>query len=277
LKSAIVASGHGWYVQDVHCTAGPQDRPFEEVHACFSLAVVVEGTFRYRMGDTSTELAPGAVMLGNAGCAFECAHEHAVGDRCLSFHFAPAYWQTVVASVPGVRHASFAAPRLPPLNSLAGLLADLEAARDEPGAPFEERGLTLAGAVLTALGMGSDSGRAPTARVRKRVAEVVRHIEVKGHVLDETELSLAALARAAAMSPYHFLRTFRSVVGMTPHQFVLRTRLNRAALQLRRSDDAIADIALAVGFNDLSNFNRRFRSLFGMTPGTFRGRRPCQI
>ena len=65
------------------------------------------------------------------------------------------------------------------------------------------------------------------------------------------------------MSPYHFLRTFRAVVGMTPHQFILRTRLNRAAVRLRRTDEHISAIAFAAGFNDLSTFNRRFQRMMG--------------
>ena len=72
------------------------------------------------------------------------------------------------------------------------------------------------------------------------------------------------------MSPYHFLRTFRAVVGMTPHQFVLRTRLHRAAVRLRRSSAAISTIAFDAGFNDLSTFNRRFRRLMGASPRDYR-------
>jgi AraC-like DNA-binding protein len=72
------------------------------------------------------------------------------------------------------------------------------------------------------------------------------------------------------MSPFHFLRTFQRVAGLTPHQFVLRTRLHRAALQLRRTQDAISTIAFDAGFNDLSTFNRRFKRLMGVTPSAWR-------
>ena len=72
------------------------------------------------------------------------------------------------------------------------------------------------------------------------------------------------------MSPYHFLRTFRQVVGMTPHQFVLRTRMHRAAVRLRRSDAPVSAVAFDAGFNDLSTFNRRFRRLMGVSPSVYR-------
>jgi AraC family transcriptional regulator len=87
------------------------------------------------------------------------------------------------------------------------------------------------------------------------------------------QLALTELAREAAMSPYHFLRTFRQLVGMTPHQFVLRRRLHCAAVRLRRSDEAISAVAFDVGFNDLSSFNRRFRRLMGSSPSAHRARR----
>jgi AraC family transcriptional regulator len=59
---------------------------------------------------------------------------------------------------------------------------------------------------------------------------------------------------------------------MTPHQYVLRTRLNRAALRLRRSDEPVAAIAYDAGFNDLSSFNRRFRRVMGKSPSAYRAK-----
>jgi AraC family transcriptional regulator len=87
-------------------------------------------------------------------------------------------------------------------------------------------------------------------------------------------VTLSRLARDLAMSPYHFLRTFNAVSGVTPYQFVLAQRLRRAALRLRRTTDPISAIAYEAGFNDLSTFNRRFRRIMGMTPGAWRSRQP---
>ncbi|TJW67870.1 MAG: helix-turn-helix transcriptional regulator, partial [Mesorhizobium sp.] len=86
-------------------------------------------------------------------------------------------------------------------------------------------------------------------------------------------LSLADLASSAATSPYHFLRSFRQVAGMTPYQFLLKTRLHKAAVRLRTSDTAISTIAFNAGFSDLSTFNRRFRREMGEAPGAYRARR----
>jgi AraC-like DNA-binding protein len=73
------------------------------------------------------------------------------------------------------------------------------------------------------------------------------------------------------MSPYHFLRTFRALVGMTPHQFILHARMKRAAVFLRRTSDSVSAIAFAAGFGDLS-INRRFQRIFGLSPSAYRAR-----
>lgn len=267
ITSHRLASGPGWCVQDVVCTAGPGDRPFEEQHQTFSIGAVLAGSFQYRTQRGSAVLAPGALLLGNHGHCYECGHEHGVGDRCLAFHFTPEFMETIVAAVPGARRLGFAVASLPPLPALIAIIAQAEAARDAGDAgELEDLAAQLAGTVSAALAGAGNTTRAPARRDERRITAALRRIEALAH----EQLSLADLSRAAAMSPYHFLRTFRAVVGMTPHQFILRTRLHRAAVQLRRSDDDISAIALDNGFNDLSTFNRRFRQLTGKTPTSYR-------
>jgi len=268
-----LASGHGWQVSDVVCTAVAGDKPFEEEHRSFCVAAVTSGTFCYRTRQGTAMLAPGAILLGNPRACYECGHEHGAGDRCLSFHFSPAYLERVVADLPGVQRLGFADPRLPPLPAMAPLLAEAEAARETgDGDAFEELGLRMAGAVAAAASGSSTAARTPSRRDQKRVAETVRLIELNA----DRPLSLSELADGAATSPFHFLRTFRRIVGMTPYQFLLRTRLHRAAVRLRSSDAAISAIAFDAGFNDLSTFNRRFRREMGEAPGAYRARRASQ-
>ncbi|HEX6981091.1 MAG TPA: AraC family transcriptional regulator [Alphaproteobacteria bacterium] len=214
-------------------------------------------------------LAPGAVLLGNDRHCFECGHDHGIGDRCLSFHFAPEFLEAVAAAVPGARWITFAAPHLPPLPALVPIIAAAEAARDDgDAAALEELALGLAGAVLAALAGTGAAMRAPNPRDERRISRALRRIEAEAH----EPLSLAELARSAGMSPFHFLRTFRLIAGTTPHQFVLHRRLHRAAVRLRRSNEPISTIALDAGFNDLSTFNRRFRRLMGSSPSVYRAR-----
>jgi len=249
------------------CDHGPRDHAFVEEHAETTIAAVMQGSFQYRTSAGSAVLVRGSLLLGNAGNYFECGHEHAQGDRCLAFHFTPAFIESIAAGAPGVRKTKFNCAGVPPASDLIGLFAEAEAARDERDiTAFEELATRLAGAVLTITADGATSARRPSVRDERRITMAVRRIEAQA----DRHLGLNALAQEAAMSLYHFLRTFRQVTGMTPHQYVLHARLLRAARRLRASADPVAMIAFDAGFNDLATFNRRFRRLIGVTPSVFR-------
>lgn len=267
LRSTLLAEGPGWSVMDVVCTARPGDPAYGERYETACVAAVMEGTFQHRSPRGAVTLAPGALLLGNDGEDFECGHEHGCGDRCLAFNFSPAHFERAAAGVPGAKAARFKAARVPPVEALLPLLAAAEAAREErDGEALEELALRIAGAAITLAGDATATPAAPSARDERRVSEAVRLIEEGAGEAH----SVAALAGDVAMSPYHFLRTFRALVGMTPHQYVLRTRLHRAAVRLKRTDDPVAAIAFEEGFGDLSTFNRRFKRVMGKSPLAYR-------
>jgi AraC-like DNA-binding protein len=100
------------------------------------------------------------------------------------------------------------------------------------------------------------------------VAAAIRTIERRA----DATLTLTSLAREARLSPYHFLRTFKRVTGVTPHQYVLRTRLREAAVRLSQGFARVLDVALDCGFSDVSNFNHAFRREFGVNPRAYQSR-----
>jgi AraC family transcriptional regulator len=267
MRAQRLASGPGWSVSEILCSAGPCDRRFEEQHDAVCIAAVMEGSFQYRSTQGAATLVPGAVLLGNHRSCFECGHDHGTGDRCLSFMFEPGFFESIASSIPSTRQSAFRLPRLPPLMSLMPILAAAERAGLEQDCGwFEQIALDLAGSAV-ALAAASGGLEPPTnRRDGRRITAALRRIGNDS----AAELSIADLAREAAMSPYHFLRIFRRVVGMTPHQYVLRTRVQNAALWLRDSSRPVLDIALEAGFGDLSTFNRRFRLTMGATPSEYR-------
>ena len=265
-----LASGAGWRVLDIVCTAGPDNAPVEEWYDVVNIAFVLDGTFHYRSEQGGATLAPGGVVLGNYGACFQCGHEHSVGDRCIAFHYAPATFEEIVAATPGVKALAFAPASLPPLETLAPLLAAAEAARNKSATEsFEELAFEAAGAVVRIAAQVENEPARTRAADERRVSESLRRIESETLV----DFSLADLAREAGMSRFHFLRVFRDVAGVTPRQFILRRRLHRAAVRLRTSDDPVSAIAFDEGFEDLSTFNRRFRRVMGASPTEFRAAR----
>ncbi len=80
----------------------------------------------------------------------------------------------------------------------------------------------------------------------------------------------SALARRAQLAPHRFARLMKRFFGLTPSQFIAKTRIAAASRLLRETDQSVADIALACGFYDHSAFTRTFRALTGVTPTRFR-------
>src|SRR5262245_44207008 len=120
--------------------------------------------------------------------------------------------------------------------------------------------------VLTTFSGPTVSMKGPTMRDERRIATAVRFIELHFR----RQLSLEELSALVGISPYYFLRTFKHVVGLTPHQFILRIRLRAPGLRLRTTSQSRPDTALCAGFGDLSNFNHTFRAAFGTTPTEYR-------
>jgi len=267
-----VAGGRGWSVADVTCTSGPQDRSFEERHTRPTIAIVLAGSFQYRSPLGHGFMAPGSLLLGNAGHCYECGHRHGEGDRCVAFYYQPDYFERLAADA-GAK-PRFPVPQLPPLRSLATLVARAGAGAiaggggggGPPAVSWEEIGVRLAvSAVKVAAGLSWHDGAVPL-NAEGRVTRAVRAIDDR----PDGDLSLGTLARESGLSPYHFLRTFERLTGVTPHQYVLRARLRAAATRLATEAGRVIDVALDSGFGDVSNFNRAFRTEFGLSPRAYR-------
>lgn len=88
----------------------------------------------------------------------------------------------------------------------------------------------------------------------------------------EAEHSIDELAARAKITPSHFCRVFKRATGMSPHQYVLKTRMERAQQLLRNSDASMLAISERLGFTSQAHFTRAFHKLVGETPTTFRKR-----
>jgi AraC family transcriptional regulator len=113
-----------------------------------------------------------------------------------------------------------------------------------------------------------------SAQDRSRVERALRYIEE--HLAEP--LALAEVARASHLSPFHFHRTFRAVVGEPVGRYITRRRLEVAALRLAYEPHTpVTDIALEVGYSSISNFGKAFRAQFGCAPSALRSASPAPV
>ena len=202
-----------------------------------AIAIVTSGTFQYRAsGSNGREMmTPGSLLLGSPGQCFECGHEHGVGDRCLSFRFTPEYFEAIAArsGAAGGRR-TFRSLRLPPVRTLSPVIADACAAlTGSTDIAWEELGIRLAARTVQVDGDIEPDRRPISPAALARVTRTVRLIQAQ----PATELTLVQLAREARLSPFHYLRTFESLTGVTPHQYLVRARLRAAAARLITATD----------------------------------------
>ena len=265
-----LAAGDGWSMREVVCRAGPSDRPFEERHDGFSVSAVIEGSFTYRSDAGHGLLYPGALLLGNNGWCFECAHAHGIGDRCISLNIHEEQFGEIAAAAASTSRFRFSAASLPPSPKALPVVALMEALSSTASSlRCEELALGLVERVITAMAGERRFPAAPIGREARRVVEAIRLVESDAG----RPLQLKEMAAIAGMSKYHFLRVFRRLTGVTPHQYLISARLRRAALALASSRRPVITIALDSGFGDLSTFNKTFRAAFGLTPTQYRASR----
>lgn len=250
-------------VIDVRCSAGPSATPFTEVHNAHSVSYVRQGSFGYRARGRSHELVAGSVLVGHSGDEFMCTHEHHLcGDECLSFHLSPGFVDLV-----GGTRSHWRVGALPPLPELMVLGELAQAVADgHSDAGLDEAGLWFASRFVAVVGGRQQRTPAMSARDRRRAVEVALWIAAHSH----EAIDLERAASEAALSPFHFLRLFSRVLGVTPHQYLVRSRLRHAARLLAERDQAVTEVALEVGFADLSNFVRTFHRAAGVSPRAFR-------
>lgn len=253
----------GLTVVDYRCTAGPHDPQVEEIHRRFCLAFVRRGSFGCRALGGAFELAPGSFFVGYPGDAFTCTHDHRHGgDECLSFDFTPELIEDI-----GIQPRIWRRVAMPALAELTvlGALADASFRSRSSLAPIEA-GLLLAARFVEISGGRAPKRLSPSARDRRRAVEAALWLEERSG----TPARLEDLARAVELSPFHFLRIFSNVHGMTPHQYLVSCRLRRAAEMLCADAASITEVAHECGFADLSNFVRTFRRAAGVPPRGFR-------
>ena len=249
-------------VSDFRCSAGPDDKPFVEQHHRHSVSYVRKGSFGCRTRGKSFELVAGSILVGHPGDEYLCTHDHVCGDECLSFFLSPELVEAIGDRAEIWRIGS--APPLPELMVLGELAQVAADGRSDVG--LDEVGQLFASRFVEVVSGRPERPVRAAARDRRRAVETALWIDAHSH----RPIDLEHAAAQAGTSPFHFLRLFSSVLRVTPHQYLVRSRLRHAARLLADDERSVTDIAYDVGFGDLSNFVRTFHRAAGVSPRRFR-------
>ena len=206
-------------------------------------------------------------MVGYPGDEFLCTHDHhSCGDECLSFQFNEELLDGLQVSRAEARKSWRIGALAPhPRLMVIGELAQA-AVRGHCDLGLDEIGLVFATRYKQLLTGKRPRFASPAVADRRRAVESALWLDACAN----DDVSLQSAAEHVQLSPFHFLRLFSAVLGVTPHQYLVRARLRRAARLLIETRQSVTDVALEAGFADLSNFVRTFHRAAGASPGHFR-------
>lgn len=272
--SVLGARRWGGVAVDLH-----RHPPFEVGEFCLAehvLSLHVAGRVRFWQKKGGREVSglsvPGEMSLSPAGLTQAMRLDSAV--TVLNVRFEPRFFDRVAAEsfeVRGGRAAAFAPvlhahdPRVAHIG--AALTAEIEAGFPSGRLYGDSLATALTAHLLRAYATqppapGGYKGGMPGHRLRRIVDYINEHLE--------RDLTLAEIAAAAGMNPYHLSRAFKQETGLAPHQYVLRRRVERAKALLAETELSIVEVGFRVGFQSQSHFTNIFRRLTGVTPRAFR-------
>lgn len=250
---------------ETRCRGLPDSGRLTSCYAFPSLGVVVSGRFHYRSPTGMAEAAPGTLLLGNALEDFSYSYEQPVEVRRAVVALDCGLLDEV-ANDCGRKEAAFAIAVVGAGRASAPLYAAIRRLAAANGEQEELAVRLTAGA----LNLGREIRRRPgPGPERGRMRDVAAFLDQAY----AEPMTLGEMAAMAGLSRFHFIRAFREATGETPHQYLIGARLRAAADRLLDSSAPITDIALGVGFNDISHFNATFRAAFGTSPSAWR--KPC--
>ena len=265
-KSHVILNGRsrGYQVRNF---AGP-----------LSIKAVRRGTATWETDEGRFEIGPGSCLVLNDRQPYTITVEsrQVVETFCIFFSRGfvedvarvMSHSDTELLTEPWKDHAIEFQERLRPGDRvLTYLLAELQCSGDERVVWKLAEELAKQHANARAQAVKLPASKASTRQELWRRLQRGRNV-MEGAIGDP--LDLARVARQAALSPYHFHRSFTRLFGETPHKYLTRRRMERAASLLKSTDMPVVDVCYACGYQSLSSFSGLFRKYAGVPPAWFR-------
>lgn len=238
-------------------------------HLDFHIGFVTEGIQRHRSKGESFLLGPGRIALMPPGEIHDGASEGGGAYTLKTFRLSQALIAGMTEEISGqpreleLSSVLLEDPRL--VGNLRGLHEAMQQAVGPGSLAVQTQWITLLERLLR-------QSRAITPESIPGSLSALQWSRVRDYCFSNIDqrITLDDLAGLCGLGRFPFLKQFKRTIGMTPHAWLLRLRLERACGLLSRSGQPIIDVAHAVGFYDQSHFNRAFRQAFGVAPSRYR-------
>ena len=235
------------------------------VHDYFVIGLVESGAQSYRYRGARHVTPAGQIFLVNPDEPHTGEAATPEGYVYRTLYLRTDMLATVAGNIGGRAQIPFFSEAVLCDPLLAELLGRFHDSLTEPG-PSAEREWLLLETITRLITSHADTRVAPRRMGKERpaVSRAREFMEARF----ANDLSLAAIARVAALSPFHFARAFESEVGIPPHAYLEGVRIRKAREFLDRGD-TIVSAALSAGYSDQSHLTRRFKRFLGITPGQY--------
>jgi AraC-like DNA-binding protein len=263
LSARRLLSDDGLEIQDVSCRHGRR-RGSAEIHRGRpALVLVRRGCFTRHVEGAATTLDPTLAYFLNPGEEQRYDHPHVYGDDCTAIFLDPKLVASIWGGDPKLPRTAVPVPAVVDVEHRA-LLAAVRATGDP--VTTVDRALKVATSLLELADAGRVASGGPvTKKARSALADGAREA-----LSANPTLSLSALARLLAVSPYHLSRVFRAEAGHTIARHRTRLRVDAALERLGGGEHDLARLAAETGFADQSHLTRVLRAETGRTPSALR-------
>lgn len=259
-----------------------------EHYGVLSVKYAFGGRETYEVAGRSLPVEDSSYLILNEGQRYASAIDSDTPVESISIFFNPAFARSVLRTLRETHETLMDDPtdlgpdpcffeRLYPHDQVVSpvllrMRAALQSGGVEEGWLEEQYHLLLARMLAVHRHVYSEAERLPAVRMATRLDLYQRLYWAKDFMdsnLGES-LNLNRIAEIACLSPHHFLRLFKQLFAMTPHQYLTHRRLEMARKLLKKTEMPIMDICLEIGFSSLGTFTSLFRRIHGLSPGRYR-------
>ncbi len=262
-------------VRDFLCKCRDSGLSAREYQRRFSLCYVRKGNFQFRAFRDDLDAYNGLVLVNKPGFEYRVSHEHHIPDECTIFSFDADFYEELAARYSAHFGGFFKDRDRPSMlirpEMAAEYLHHRILTRLRVGAPSLEVDSLILELVESVLGCPQKWSDLQPLTSSQKKHHLVTVEEAKQFLQTHfsADISLDDVATACHTSKFHFSRVFRRIAGITPHQYLMRFRLNHAKQLLKNGSTSVTQAAFDSGFSDSNYFSAAFKNHYNTSPSTY--------